>query len=136
MATFDLLLPVIFSIITVTCFLLYNEGAFKRSSKRDIIFFGFGSTLPFADILQSLLGLQYGIEGNPVVVWLVENLSIYGLAIFIFIHVASSILSLWLWRMARNKSDETARLILALLGLYWLSIVVWNFVALEVGGAI
>jgi len=136
MTTFDLLLPVILSIITVTCYLLYNKGEFKRSSKADIIFFGFGSTLPFVDILQSLLGLRYGIEGNPVVVWLVENLSIYGLAIFIFIHVASSILSLWLWWIARRKSDETARLFLTLVGLYWLLIVVWNFVALKVGGAI
>lgn len=119
------------SISLVIFYILYRKGSFNQVGKiKYFLLVGIGIVFPFIDIIETWIGFEH--EGNPFLLWSIENLPIgYGWSLFILQHLVLSFLALYLGWKGKSQEALLPRAFLVLLDTFLVITTLGNAILLS-----
>jgi hypothetical protein len=114
-------------IILIVCYIAYSKGKFNKFKRIHFLFAGFATIFPIIDIIQTWSALRFGVEGNPLLLYILTGLpQALGWLLFILAHLAFSALGLYLGWRGKDERRAEERTLVAFFGLLWATLVIWN----------
>jgi len=113
-------------------YFFYRRGKIKVTRKTSLVILTLvGAFLPFVDVIQTLIAIRYGFEGNPLI-----NLtpSEYQFPFLILTHIGWSVFALFLGWTGKSQEKIWARAVLVFFIIWPGLLVVYNVVAMRLHG--
>ena len=114
-------------VILIVCYIAYAKGRFNKFIRIHFLFVGFATIFPVIDIIQTWSALRFGVEGNPLLLYILTGLpQVLGWLLFILVHLAFCALGLYLGWKGKDEQRAEERTLVAFFGLLWANLVIWN----------